>query len=222
MVYPPRNFATVLDNFKNRMAISFVFYLVFTILYFFYDFYNSITFVLPFAFFILLYLFSNDKIELMTRNGAFIVIGVVAYFLIIIFLFSSQVLISAEKIIKVVFEELLFRLCMIGVVKKYLDFIYPRKIAAVLIINSLLFSSLHFQYDSLWQYTVIFVQGLNFGLTYLSLGILPTICTHVLWNAFFPSILPQIPILIATVVLPLYHIHKENERSKMGRIMHTR
>ncbi len=221
MVYPPRNFATVLDNFKNRMAISFVFYLAFTILYFFYDFYRSIMFVLPFAFFILLYLFFNDKIELMTRNGAFKVIGVVAYFLIILFLFSSQVLISAEKIIKVVFEELLFRLCMIGVVKKYLGFIYPRKIAAVLIINSLLFSSLHFQYDSLWQYTVIFVQGLNFGLTYLSLGILPTICTHVLWNAFFPSILSQIPILIATVVLPLYHIHKENERSKMGRIMHT-
>jgi hypothetical protein len=128
----------------------------------------------------------------------------------------------AESVIKVVFEELLFRFSMLGIVKKYLRARKNFRTAFTLMLNGVLFSSLHFQYNTIWDYSTIFIQGLNFSLTYLNLGIFPSIITHLLWNYYYPNIVPQLPILILTIGLPLYDNYQSKRRARMQRIMHVR
>jgi len=83
-----------------------------------------------------------------------------------------------QVLIKVVFEEVLFRLIMLGVMKRYLNLLNLRLVFVALIVNSLFFTTLHMQYETVPEYATIFFQSINFGLTYLSLGIIPSIANH--------------------------------------------
>jgi hypothetical protein len=166
--------------------------------------------------------FILDKSILVSRRSLLIAISVVLYFFFLTFLLFLRGPFRPESFVKVVFEELLFRFSMLGIVKKYLNYKKNYRIAFTLILNGLLFSSLHFQYNTIWDHSTIFIQGLNFALTYLSLGIFPSIITHLLWNYYFPNIVPQLPILFLTIGLPLYDNYQSKRRAKMQRIMHVR
>jgi membrane protease YdiL (CAAX protease family) len=126
---------------------------------------------------------------------------------------------SFESLVKVFFEELLFRFSMLGIMGKYLDFEKRYRLIFILILNSVLFSSLHFQYSTIGAFSTVFIQGLNFAITFVSLGIIPTIATHLLWNYYFPNIVPQLPILFLTVGLPIYDNYQEKRMEKMKRII---
>jgi membrane protease YdiL (CAAX protease family) len=111
---------------------------------------------------------------------------------------------------------------MLGIMNKFLSFKNKTRLFFTIILNSILFSLLHFQYRTFGDYSTIFFQSINFALTYLSLGIIPTFVTHLLWNYYFPNIIPQLPILILTIGLPLYDNYKENRIERMKRIVHPR
>jgi len=211
-----------LTDFQKRFLLSFIFYSVFVIFYAILGFYVSAIITLILSISIVFYFFYDD-IKSLTISWAYASFGVIVYLVVIIGLYQP---VSWEQLgqtlIKVVFEEVLFRLIMLGIMKKYLNLLNVRMIFAVLIVNSLFFTTLHIQYRTAPEYATIFVQSTNFGLTYLSLGILPSITNHLLWNLFFPNILPQIPISVAAILYILYVNYQEERRIRSGRIMHLK
>lgn len=211
------------DNFKIRFLASLIIYFIFIILRTLLGIYNSYIIILPPSIIFILHTFSIDNGKLITRKGAYFSIGIFMYFLFIIFIYPSNKLISLDIVlIKAIFEELLFRLFMIGIVKKYLNFISIKRMLFVLIINSLIFSVIHTQYKLIEDYATIFVQSISYGLTYLSLGIFASIVSHTIWNLYLPNILPQIPILIVTMGNIYYKINRTLALKKHGKIMHGR
>lgn len=209
--------------FWIRLLISLVIYVVFICLYATFGFYLSFIVVLSPSIIFVLYLFSLDGFNFLNRRALYVSVLIFTYFLIIIFLYPSKKLGSfVQTGIKASFEELLFRFCMIGVVRKFLDFESKGRVAAILLINSFLFSLLHTQYELLGEYATIFLQGVNYGLTYVSLGIIPSIVSHLIWNLYFPNILPQIPILIMTILNIYYVISERRLQARRRRMTHTR
>lgn len=179
--------------------------------------------MLPPSIIFVLYTFLLDNCKLITRKRTYFSIGIFIYFLIMIFIYPPNKLVSLDLVlIKAIFEELLFRLCMIGIVKKHLDFISLKRMLIVLIVNSLIFSAIHTQYKLIEDYAIIFVQSISYGLTYLSLGIFASIVSHTIWNLYLPNILPQIPILIVTMGNIYYKINRMLALEKRGKVMHGR
>jgi len=111
---------------------------------------------------------------------------------------------------------------MLGVMKRYLNLLNLRLVFVALIVNSLFFTTLHMQYETVPEYATIFFQSINFGLTYLSLGIIPSIANHLLWNLYFPNILLQIPISVAAIGYISYITYREEKRIKRERIKHLK
>lgn len=210
------------NSFYGRVFQSLIFYLLFTLFYIFFGFYKSIIIIFGISAFSFFQIIILDKSILVSRRSLLLVISVVIYFIFMTFLLLPRGPLRAESVVKVVFEEMLFRFSMLGIVKKYLNYKKNYRKVFTLILNGILFSFLHFQYNTIWDYSTIFIQGLNFALTYLSLGIFPSIITHLLWNYYFPNIVPQLPILILTIGLPLYDNYQSNRKDRMERIMHVK
>jgi len=212
-----------MDTFGIRLLISLVIYVIFTYLYTMYGFYISFIATLTPSIIVVLYLYSLDGFNLLNRKVLYTSILILTYFFTIIVFFPSKRLDNFEQtVIKVSFEEFLFRFCMIGIVRKFLDFESVKRTAAILLINSLLFSMLHIQYELLGEYVTIFLQGINYGLTYLSLGIIPSILSHLLWNLYFPNILPQTPIFFMAVFYIYYTISERRTLARRRKITHAR
>jgi len=213
----------VIDDFKFRFIISLITYFMFIILRTLIGVNNSYTIILPPAIIFVTYIFFKDNYKLITRKGAYISAGICTYFLILIFLYPPNGKSDLDLVlIKASFEEFLFRLCMIGIVKKYLDFTSTKRMLFVIIINSLIFSAIHTQYKFLEDYAIIFVQSVSYNLTYLSLGIFPSIISHTIWNLYLPNILPQTPILIITMGNIYYTIYRPRWLERREKITHLR
>lgn len=199
-----------------------MFYSIFVIFYSIINFYVSSIVTLVFSISIVFYFFYDD-IKSLTIRWMSASFGVILYLVVIIGFYQPVYWVQFGIImIKVVFEEVLFRLIMLGIMKRYLNLLNLRMVFAVLIVNSMFFTTLHIQYRGVPEYATIFIQSLNFGLTYLSLGILPSIVNHLLWNLFFPNILPQIPIFFVSVAYIFYIKYQEEKRIKSGRIVHLK
>jgi len=212
-----------LNQFETRFFFSLLLYLFFILSYFLFGFYNAFLIVLTPSIIFIFYLYSVNGINYIDKKTMYITITNTIYFIIFIYLFPPYNYLQLEQaFIKVIFEELFFRFCMIGIVRKYLSFLKMKKTIIVLITNSLLFSFLHMQYVLLGEYSIIFIQGVNFGLTFLSIGIFSSIYSHLLWNLYFPNIIPQLPIFILAAANIIYLINLAKRESKKGKIMHLR
>ena len=211
-----------LTDFQKRFLLSFIFYSVFVIFYAILGFYVSSIITLALSTSIVFY-FLYDDIKSITIGWVIASFGVIVYLIVIMGLYRSvfwgQL---GQVLIKVVFEEVLFRLIMLGVMKKYLNLLNLRLVFVALIVNSLFFTTLHMQYETVPEYATIFFQSINFGLTYLSLGIIPSIANHLLWNLYFPNILLQIPISVAAIGYISYITYREEKRIKRERIKHLK
>ena len=212
-----------MDDFKTRFSISFIIYISFTILKTLFGTYNSYIIILPPSLVFVLYVIIIDDIKLITKKGTYLFMGIFIYFLIIIYLYPQNIMNDlVQVLIKASFEELLFRLCMIGIIKKYLAFTSMKRMMVVLIINSLLFTVIHTQYILLEDYATIYLQTISYGLTYLSLGIFASIISHTIWNLYLPNIIPQLPIFIVTIGHIYYLINRVRLLEKRGRVVHVR
>jgi len=125
-----------LTDFQKRFLLSFIFYSVFVIFYAILGFYVSAIITLILSISIVFYFFYDD-IKSLTISWAYASFGVIVYLVVIIGLYQP---VSWEQLgqtlIKVVFEEVLFRLIMLGIMKKYLNLLNVRMIFAVLIQTS--------------------------------------------------------------------------------------
>jgi hypothetical protein len=208
------------NSFKARISLSLFFYFIFTLFYLFFGFHKSIIIILAISLFSLFKIFIPDKSLSINHRKILLDMSIIIYFFFILLIFLPTGPLRFESLIKVVFEELLFRFSMLGVISKFLNYQKKSRLIFVLTLNSILFSSLHFQYSTIWEYLTIFIQSLNFAFTYVNLGILSSIITHILWNNYFPNIIPQLPILLLTVGLPIYDTYQKEQRSKLQRIIH--
>lgn len=212
-----------MDDFKTRFSISLIIYILFIILKTLFGTYNSYIIILPPSVIFVLYIFIIDNINLITKKSTYVFMGVFIYFLIIIYLYPQNIMNDlVQVLIKASFEELLFRLCMIGILKKYLNFTSMKRMMVVLIINSLFFTIIHTQYTLLEDYATIYLQTISYGLTYLSLGIFASIISHTIWNLYLPNIILQLPIFIVTVGNIYYLINRVRVLEKRGRVVHVR
>ncbi len=211
-----------LTDFQKRFLLSLIFYSVFVILYAILGFYASYIITLILSTSVVFYFLYGD-IKSITIRWVIASIGAIVYLIVIIGLyrpvFWGQL---GEDFIKVIFEEVLFRLIMLGVMKRYLNLLNLRLVFVALMVNSLFFTTLHMQYETIPEYAIIFFQSINFGLTYLSLGIIPSIANHLLWNLFFPNVMLQIPITLVAIGYILYITYREEERVKRGRFKHLK
>jgi len=212
-----------LNTFRYRLILSTVFYSIFALIYLQYGFNLAafVTLIPSFSFY--LYFLYEDNLEILDKGTIFFAVIVVLYGLFIsLFLRSDKNPFFNAILIKAGFEEILFRLCMLGILKYYVDFEDNVKMGVVLILNALFFSSLHVQYQDIWGYSTIFLQGLNFGVTYLGLGIVPSIVSHTLWNYYYPNVNPQLPILVAAVARIYYDVDTRRRSERAERIRYLR
>ena len=212
-----------LITFRYRLILSTVFYSIFALIYLQYGFNIAALVTLIPSFLFYLYFLYEDKVEILDKETIFFAIIVVLYGLLTSFFLESDKLPFINVIlIKAGFEEILFRLCMLGILKYYMDFEDGFKMGVVLVLNALFFSSLHVQYQDIWGYSLIFLQGLNFGVTYLGIGIVPSIVSHTLWNFYYPNVNPQLPILIAALARIYYIVETRRRSERAERIGYLR
>ena len=211
------------NTFRYRLILSTVFYSIFVILYLKYGFNVAALITLIPSFLFYLHFLYEDNVEILNRDTILFAVIVVLYGLLTTtFLTSDKYPFFNAILIKAGFEEILFRLCMIGILKYYVDFEDSVKLVVVLVLNALFFSSLHVQYQDIWGYSLIFLQGLNFGVTYLGLGIVPSIVSHTLWNFYYPNVNPQLPILIAAIARIYYIVETRRRSERAERIGYLR
>ena len=203
-----------LNTFRYRLILSTIFYSIFALIYLQYGFNIAGLLTLIPSFLFYLHFLYVDQVKILDRKTMLYAIITVLYGLSTsLFLESDKNPIFNVILIKAGFEEIIFRLCMLGILKHYVDFEDSFKLGVVLVLNALFFSSLHVQYQDIWGYSLIFLQGLNFGVTYLGLGIVPSIVSHTLWNFYYPNVNPQLPILIAAIAR-IYSIVETRRRSE--------
>ena len=211
------------SNFKYRLVLSTLIYLIFTIFYLAYGFYPSSILTLIPSFGLYLYFVTYDKVNLIEKTGIIYSVIVVFYGLLLtIIVYSVKTPFFSTILIKAGFEEIIFRLCMMGLLKHYVDFDDFFKMGVILVLNALFFSSLHVQYSDIWDYSTIFLQGLNYGIIYIGLGIVPSIVSHTIWNLYYPNINPQLPILIFSIARIYYSIVSKQRKERATRMGYLR
>ena len=212
-----------LNTFRYRLILSTIFYSIFALIYLQYGFNIAGLLTLIPSFLFYLHFLYVDQVKILDRKTMLYAIITVLYGLSTsLFLESDKNPIFNVILIKAGFEEIIFRLCMLGILKHYVDFEDSFKLGVVLVLNALFFSSLHVQYQDIWGYSLIFLQGLNFGVTYLGLGIVPSIVSHTLWNFYYPNVNPQLPILIAAVARIYYIVDTRRRSERAERIKYLR
>jgi len=118
-----------LTDFQKRFLLSFIFYSVFVIFYAILGFYVSSIITLALSTSIVFY-FLYDDIKSITIGWVIASFGVIVYLIVIMGLYRSvfwgQL---GQVLIKVIFEEVLFRLIMLGVMKRYLNLLNLRLVS---------------------------------------------------------------------------------------------
>ena len=157
---------------------------------------------------ILYYLNNNIKDSFSTKTLGFTILPVISSVAIII-LFPPVKLNEWYTIIMLqgVREELFFRFCLLGPLKECHGWtnLRPTKKWTYLLVNSLLFTSLH-SYGTLAQYLIIFVVGMIFCYLFMQKGIVWSMTAHSLFN-FYNSTIP--PAFLISMVLFEKLIKKE-------------
>ena len=110
-------------------------------------------------------------------------------------------------------EEIVFRLGMLGIVRKYIDSTPLSKNAwKFLVGNSIFFCFMHFQYLSTpLSYPSVFVASLVGGYLFLKIGIIASIISHSLWNLY----LNTNAMAVVMVTILIYEIFKNSTKIKV-------
>jgi hypothetical protein len=205
-----------------RFSLSILLYLIYTFIYVNFGFYTASYLLIP----PLPLIFNLHRADHIKRNTGLTILFSLStiIYLLILFLFLSPSWDVLFLILwKALLEELFFRLTLLGLIRSYINFKETTgKTIIILSLNSILFSILHMQYTSTGEYLTIFLLGLNYGVVYIVMGIIPSIISHTLWNLYHPNIILQVPITISGI-LYLYLSRKiEEDKEKRKRIMHAR
>ena len=98
-------------------------------------------------------------------------------------------------------EELYFRFCMLGILKSSDEWKRLKPIQRILIIcvNSMLFTLLHIQYQTILEYLTLLWVSLIFSYLFVENGIVSAIVAHSVWN-FYLDWYSLLPLLVLAIV----------------------
>ncbi len=200
------------DNLYFRQILSLVFYLIFWVMRFNVDFNIHFPLLVIYIIPLIYYILYIDDLPIVNIDNIIFCMFSALYFIIIIVFFIPKIIGGniSPIIYQATLEEGFFRLCMLGICKKYLSFNSPISLWIVLLINSILFAFSHTVYNPVQTLTLIQL-GIIYGLIYLSVGIGPTIISHSLWNLnhniffIYPILIPASGIVIYSLIKKISH-----------------
>jgi len=209
----------VLDKFHFRVMVSLTLYLLFITFYLTSGLYESYIIMLIPSLILAFYFSIKDTVIWFDPPRLFSAFLSILYFSSILTIFPSKKGIDYDQVSKVLFEELFFRLSLIGILKNKLDLLKrPLRTGVMVLLMGALFSALHVQYTLIEEYVMVCILGMNYILIFLEIGLIPTIASHLIWNLYKPNALLQVPFLIATIFNLFYRDKKERNRDRKRRI----
>ena len=207
-------------SFRLRLILSSIFYLCFVILFYLIGLYQSFLLSLILSFPTSLYFqIKNQSMKNIDISRIKLSFGYSLYLVIILLLFPIKLSILNVIFTMAMFEEIFFRFCLLGIFKYELDFEDNKwKTVLLIIINSIFFLALHKQYTDFFDLLVVFLLGIYYALSYITLGILPAFIAHIFWNLYSPNLLFQIPIILGillSILIPRYLSDRTDRKNRI-------
>ena len=169
-------------------------------------FYNSFLLIILLSIMYSFFITKKDNVEIVTikefTNGLLCIL----YLILITVLVESPNIIHFTSILiqQASYEELFFRLFIIGSNKKYFSIKSKKELLIILIVSNYLFAINH-PYDIIGKINM-FVIGFLFSYIYLLNGIISVIISHSIWNLYVDFLIKGLlisPLILVPAFSPL-------------------